>query len=34
LRQAVTFAVYAEVDDLEEVTRIVDRLFTVLAKDA
>ena len=32
LRKAVTFAVYAEVDDLDEVTRIVDRLFSVLAK--
>jgi type I restriction enzyme R subunit len=28
LRQAVTFAVYAKVDDLDEVTRIVDRLFS------
>ena len=32
LRKAVTFAVYAEVDDLDEVTRIVDRLFSLLAK--
>ncbi len=32
LRKAVTFAVYAEVDDLDEVTQIVDRLFTLLAK--
>ena len=32
LRNAVTFAVYAEVDDLDEVTRIVDRLFSLLAK--
>jgi hypothetical protein len=28
----VTFAVYAEVDDLDEVTRIVDRLFSLLAR--
>jgi hypothetical protein len=34
LRNAVTFAVYAQADDLEEVARIVDRLFTLLAKDA
>jgi type I restriction enzyme R subunit len=32
LRKAVTFAVYAEVDDLDEVARIVDRLFTRLEK--
>ena len=32
LRNAVTFAVYAEVDDLDEVARIVDRLFTRLEK--
>src|SRR5207244_11252211 len=32
LRKAVTFAVYAKVDDLDEVTRIVDRLFSLLAK--
>ena len=31
LRKAVTFAVYAEVDDLDEVTRIVDSLFSRLA---
>ena len=32
LRKAVTFAVYAEMDDLDEVTRLVDRLFTLLVK--
>jgi type I restriction enzyme R subunit len=32
LRKAVTFAVYAEVDDLDEVTRIVDQMFSSLAK--
>src|SRR2546429_385055 len=32
LRKAVTFAVYAEEDDLEQVTRIVDRLFSHLDK--
>src|SRR5256714_1121626 len=32
LRKAVTFAVYAEVDDLDEVTRIVDKLFSLLVK--
>ena len=32
LRKAVTFAVYAEMDDVDEVTRIVDRLFSRLAK--
>ncbi|HEX4588394.1 MAG TPA: hypothetical protein VH120_00575, partial [Gemmataceae bacterium] len=31
LRKAVTFAVFAAVDDLDEVTRIVDQLFTRLA---
>ena len=31
LRKAVTFAVYAEEDDLDRVTRIVDRLFSHLA---
>jgi type I restriction enzyme, R subunit len=34
VRKAVTFAVYAEEDDLDQVTRIVDRLFTLLAKDS
>jgi type I restriction enzyme R subunit len=34
LRKSVTFAVYAEVDDLDDVTRIVDRLFSLLAKTA
>ena len=32
LRKKVTFAVYAELDDLDVVTRIVDELFTLLEK--
>jgi type I restriction enzyme R subunit len=32
LRQKVTFAVYANMDDLNAVTRIVDDLFTLLEK--
>lgn len=32
LRKEVTFAIYAEVDDLDQVTRIVDNLFSLLAK--
>ena len=28
LRKAVTFAIYSEVDDLDEVTRIVEKLFS------
>jgi type I restriction enzyme, R subunit len=32
LRKAVTFAVFAEEDDLDQVTRIVDRLFSLLAR--
>jgi type I restriction enzyme R subunit len=32
LRKAVTFAVYAEEDDLDQVARIVDRLFSQLEK--
>ena len=32
LRKKVTFAVYAELDDLDAVTRIVDELFTLLEK--
>lgn len=32
LRKQVTFAVFAEIDDLDGVTRIVDELFTLLAK--
>jgi len=32
LRKEVTFAVYAEVDDLDQVTQIVDNLFSLLAK--
>ena len=31
-RKAVTFAVYAEVDGLDEVARIVDQMFSSLAK--
>jgi type I restriction enzyme R subunit len=31
-RKAITFAVYAEVDDLDHVTRIVDKLFTQIEK--
>jgi type I restriction enzyme R subunit len=31
-RKAATFAVYAEVDDLDEVTAIVDKLFSDLAR--
>jgi type I restriction enzyme, R subunit len=34
LRKAATFAVYSEVDDLDEVTRIIERLFKLMAKDA
>ena len=32
LRKEVTFAIYAEVDDLDRVARIVDNLFSLLAK--
>ena len=32
LRNKVTFAIFAEMDDLDGVTRIVDELFTLLAK--
>lgn len=32
LRKQVTFAVYAEVGDLDQVTQIVDRLFSLLGK--
>jgi type I restriction enzyme R subunit len=32
LRQEVTFALYAEVDDLDKVTDMVDNLFTLLQK--
>ena len=32
LRNKVTFAIYAELDDLDGVTRIVDELFTLLEK--
>ena len=32
LRNKVTFAIYAELDDLDAVTGIVDELFTLLAK--
>jgi type I restriction enzyme, R subunit len=34
LRKAVTFAVYAEEEDLDQVTLVVDRLFTDLDKAA
>lgn len=32
LRKKVTFAIYAQSDDLEQVTKIVDELFTILEK--
>ncbi len=32
LRKKVTFAIYAEMDDLDTVTRLVDDLFTLLEK--
>ncbi|MFW6217363.1 MAG: type I restriction endonuclease subunit R, partial [Verrucomicrobiota bacterium] len=32
LRKQVTFAIYAEVDDLDEVTRLVDQLFSLLER--
>ncbi|HUV36540.1 MAG TPA: HsdR family type I site-specific deoxyribonuclease, partial [Patescibacteria group bacterium] len=32
LRKEVTFAIYAEMDDLDRVARIVDNLFSLLAK--
>lgn len=32
LRKKVTFAIYAETDDLERVPAIVDALFTLLEK--
>jgi type I restriction enzyme R subunit len=32
LRKKVTFAIFAQEDDLDKVTRIVDNLFTLLAK--
>ena len=32
LRQEVTFAVFAELDDLDKVTSIVENLFTLLQK--
>lgn len=32
LRKAVTFALYAEMDDLNEVTSVVDKLFTLLSQ--
>jgi type I restriction enzyme R subunit len=32
LRKQVTFAIYAETDDLDRVTALVDELFTVLEK--
>ena len=32
LRKEVTFAIYAGVDDLDQVARLVDSLFSLLAK--
>ena len=32
LRKEVTFAIYAEMEDLDQVARIVDNLFSLLAK--
>ena len=32
LRKKVTFAIYAELDDLDRVTALVDELFTLLEK--
>jgi type I restriction enzyme R subunit len=32
LRKKVTFAIFAELDDLEKVTGFVDELFTLLEK--
>ncbi len=32
LRKKVTFAIYAQLDDLDQVTRVVDGLFTLLEK--
>jgi hypothetical protein len=32
LRKQVTFAIYAELDDLDRVTTLVDELFTLLEK--
>ena len=32
LRKDVTFAVYAEIDDLDQVAAIVDNLFSLLTK--
>ncbi len=32
LRQKVTFAIFAETDDLDQVTTLVDELFTLLEK--
>jgi hypothetical protein len=32
LRKQVTFAIYAELDDLDRVTSLVDELFTLLEK--
>lgn len=32
LRKEVTFAIYAEMDDLNEVTNVVDKLFTLLSQ--
>ena len=32
IRQETTFAIYAEEDDLDKVTAVVDDLFTILSK--
>ena len=32
LRKEVTFAIYTEMDDLDQVARIVDNLFSLLTK--
>ncbi len=32
LRKQVTFAIFAETDDLDQVTRLVDELFNLLKK--
>ena len=33
LRQEVTFSIYAEIDDLNQVTNLVDQLFTLLKQN-
>ncbi len=32
LRKQVTFAIFAEVDDLEKITQLVDQLFSLLER--